>query len=188
MLCDRCKKNEAVVFIFADINGKKVKYRLCQNCAQSANIVNLPFSLISMGADFAQEGIDKKKKRSATHLSSGKEPEGIPISGENGSEALRCSVCGTTIGEVARKMRFGCANCYKIFGRDIIGSNKKTGIPSPDAEGNSLPEDISVALLKKAQIEKLKLRLARAIKKEDYERAAVIRDEIKKLTDGADIA
>ncbi len=199
MLCDKCKKNEANVFIIADINGKKNKLRLCSNCAKSSNLIDIPLSLMAIGdgevnGDIVGELLGlkipqssgKKNKKQHTHyviddiekiFGFSPTPEFVINSDRELKNPLpsECPLCKTKFSEIISKMRFGCANCYQTYGRYIL--KKSSDVESPLSEDTAL-------IPQKSKIEKLKIRLANAIKKENYERAAIIRDEIKKLSDG----
>lgn len=82
-----------------------------------------------------------------------------------------CAACGTTIQDIANTSRIGCPDCYTTFKEElkpfIMNFHK-----AYQHIGKS-PKKIDTKDLKKA--------LEEAIKKEDYELAAKLRDEIKKL-------
>ena len=82
-----------------------------------------------------------------------------------------CATCGITIQEIANTNRIGCPDCYNHFKEElkpfIMNYHK-----SLQHIGKS-PKKINTGDLKKA--------LEDAIKKEDYELAAKLRDEIKNL-------
>ena len=74
--------------------------------------------------------------------------------------------------------RLGCDNCYVIYSdkldpliRRLHGNTKHTG---------KIPKRISETMKASKQIENLKEQLNRAIQNEEYEKAAELRDEIKK--------
>lgn len=82
-----------------------------------------------------------------------------------------CTSCGTTINDIANTSRIGCPDCYTTFKEElkpfIMNFHK-----AYQHIGKS-PKKIDTKDLKKA--------LEEAIKKEDYELAAKLRDELKKL-------
>lgn len=104
---------------------------------------------------------------------------------------LACGNCGTTLEEVKRGHRLGCAECYTVFGdillNEMIAANrlsarfvnsKKTApLHIGRAPGETLAINPSSRLL--ALNEALKETLSR----EDYEQAAWLRDQIKALTE-----
>lgn len=85
-----------------------------------------------------------------------------------------CAHCGTTLDRLSKSNRVGCAECYEVFAEEIdqilfeeIGNNRKT----LDYDIQSNEEKIII----------LQEKLDSAIKDEEYELAALLRDEIKKI-------
>jgi protein arginine kinase activator len=86
-----------------------------------------------------------------------------------------CPSCGFTIHDIANTSRIGCGDCYSYFKKDLEpfilkyhGSLKHVG---------KAPKTIH----KKVNIKELQKHLDEAIKKEDYELATKLRDDIKNL-------
>ena len=90
-----------------------------------------------------------------------------------------CPTCGISEEEVARTGRVGCADCYREFAplltpyiRRIHGNATHTGrVPA------------KVAASPKRRREALEREMNEAIGTQNFERAAEIRDELKKLAD-----
>ncbi|NOR44276.1 MAG: hypothetical protein GQ534_01725 [Candidatus Delongbacteria bacterium] len=85
-----------------------------------------------------------------------------------------CANCGITLDRVVKSNRVGCAECYDIFATEIddilyeeIGNNRLT----LDFGKQSDEEKIII----------LQDKLDSAIKSEEYELAALLRDELKKI-------
>ena len=84
-----------------------------------------------------------------------------------------------TYSEFKKIGRFGCANCYQAFKKNILpllkrihGSVQHLGkIPPKTARETKVMEEIK----------SLKLRLEKNIELEDYEGAARLRDQIKEI-------
>lgn len=114
----------------------------------------------------------------------------VPVS-HGKKSALCCDRCGTTLEEVVTGQPLGCAECYVVFAefivKELIASD---GIPtllkqkpqtlhigrSPEQKG-SLELSSKLAALHEA--------LNEALKKENYEQAAYLRDQIKSITEKA---
>jgi protein arginine kinase activator len=103
------------------------------------------------------------------------------LSGEGASKLgqVQCPTCGLRYGEFARAGRLGCADCYEAFDvqlrrllRRVHGSTRHVG------KTPGLARPVSDRRL---QLQRLQDDLQRAIGAEDYERAAGIRDEIRRL-------
>ncbi|MBQ4160178.1 MAG: UvrB/UvrC motif-containing protein [Peptococcaceae bacterium] len=92
-----------------------------------------------------------------------------------------CPVCKTRLSEVAKTGKAGCSKCYTVFRPQLeymlgrIHSNTKHAGKVSESAG----ERIKV----KKELEKLQKDLQTAIAKQDFEQAAVLRDQIKALHD-----
>lgn len=158
MLCDICKKNNAVVHYTEVVDDKIKKLNLCEECAINKGIgVQTPFSI--------------------GELLGGLTPKSFEPSAAE--KALTCHGCGMSLAEFKETGRLGCYQCYEVFSKSLIPllgnihkSTKHVGkIPS------TAKETIGVA----AKIRELELKLQEAVKKEEFEQAAKLRDQIRNL-------
>ncbi len=102
---------------------------------------------------------------------------------------LCCGVCGTSLESVKMSQPLGCPECYTVFANFILSELiAADGIPSskkikPQALhiGSSPQQPSSVALSSK--LASLSEALNEALRKENYEQAAWLRDQIKAMTD-----
>ena len=93
-----------------------------------------------------------------------------------------CPVCGHTWNDFRRTGRFGCGECYKTFRNGAAQVIRQT--QSGDHAGK-LPSKSGAEIKAKRHLEELKRQLKAAVDKEDYETAAKLHAEIKKLEGGA---
>lgn len=110
---------------------------------------------------------------------------------EEVSAGVACGNCGTTLDAVKMGSALGCPNCYELFG-DIILSELK--------EAENLPQRLSVTnksstihigripgetleITPSLRLLALNEALNETLKREDYEQAAILRDQIKALTE-----
>ncbi|MBN2378242.1 UvrB/UvrC motif-containing protein [candidate division WOR-3 bacterium] len=159
MLCEECHELEAEVLVTeVDASGNLKEKHLCKICAaKKGYIVQKQKPLTEMFADFLKER------------------------GEKEEEELTCSVCGMSWAEFRRQGRFGCAHCYREFGERIErlisriqGTTRHTGREaSADSQNPSAHKDMEVKRLRKE--------LAKAIQEEEYEKAARLRDDLRKF-------
>ncbi|MGG7079617.1 UvrB/UvrC motif-containing protein [Clostridium sardiniense] len=171
MLCERCNKNEAKIHLIKSINGDKTGVWLCDNCAKIFGELSIVKSSDGKGLSF--------NKIINSLL------ENFPLKDEKVTN-LVCKACGTTYEEVKEKRILGCNKCYYYFKDNLIPVIKRN-------QGNiehigKIPKREGVIIKKKKKIKKLKSDIEKAIVIEDYEKAAVIRDEIwdleKELKEG----
>jgi len=109
---------------------------------------------------------------------------------EGGKAGLVCGECGTTLEAVRRGAPLGCSVCYDVFGDVLlpgllsakkvspstIKKKKTVSLHIGRAPGESLEISPSLQLLA------LNEALDETLKREDYEQAAWLRDQIKSLT------
>jgi protein arginine kinase activator len=133
---------------------------LCEECAQKKGMEFKPEIQL---ADFVSTLVDL----------------GLPTKKEK--KVTSCPVCGLTYSEFKRTGRLGCSNCYEVFSfylmhllERIHGKTKHIGKSS-----NVVPKITKSDLQKQRDV--LKKKLQGAIKSEQYEKAAELRDKINKL-------
>lgn len=91
-----------------------------------------------------------------------------------------CPQCGTTAHEAMVDGVLGCETCYDVFA-SILTQQLQEGHATPVHVGNS-PELLNSETINK-KIESLQLALSEALSTENYEQAATLRDQIKRLTE-----
>lgn len=174
MLCDICKQNEATVHVTNVVNGVKKEYNICESCAKKHKGFNLiDPNFIDMG------NIDISSPFSFTNVLSGL-MDYMTQSTQNEIEPqLVCENCGMTYNEFKETGLLGCSECYKNFQSTLSPVIKRV-------QGNvehvgKLPKKSAKGIAGKRKILKLKEDLQKAIAEEEYEEAAKIRDEIRKI-------
>lgn len=166
MICQNCNQKEANVHITKVINGIKTEMHLCEECAKQKNEFStgsyfgfgmpLSFQNILDGFVEAMDGTPKYIKKEET-----------------------CPICGMTFENFRETGRLGCANCYKAFEDQMIPLIRR--IHGNIEHNGKIPKRAGGMLKVKKDIEKMKDELKNAVNHEEYERAAKLRDEIKKL-------
>ena len=165
MLCQHCQKNEATTHIKTNINGVTAEYRLCSECAQELGYGGM---FPDFTADFG--GMLGSFLSAALPARSG---------------ASRCPTCGSTMNDIKKIGKVGCASCYDLFFnelmptiRSIHGNTEHIG-KRPVIEYTENHEEKAPADDKAKKLEQLRAELKKAIEDENFERAAQLRDEIK---------
>ena len=164
MLCENCKKNNATTYFKRNINGNIQEVYLCSECAAKLNHGSTTASLF----DFFM-------------------PTQFRIRAER--EQKKCS-CGTTFFNISKSGKVGCPDCYETFKNELAailkrinGGENHTG-RCPERLKNSKPQEKhteKTEIPSKNKVEDLRKKLEEAIKYENFEEAAKIRDEIKAL-------
>lgn len=174
MLCNKCKKREATTHVKSVVNGKYEEYMLCSACANELGYNNMwgdftsDFSSI-LGSFFS----NALPERTAT---------------------TRCPVCGSTFHDISQSSKVGCAKCYELFYSDLMPSIKRihsntthngkrppqiAQLKSPEKDKSAVDNDKSD--INNNDIEKLRHELENAVKEQNFELAAELRDKIKEM-------
>jgi len=160
MLCDICKQNVAKVHLTQIIEGQTKKIDLCEECSKSKGVDDpTGFSLadLLMGLGASQE------------LEKASSPAG----------KTKCPSCGFTQADFKKTGRLGCTECYQTFadGLDALLKSMHKGTHHV----GKVPQALQATQDIENKIRRLQKRLDKAIAQEDFEQAAVLRDEIKSL-------
>ena len=157
MLCCVCKEKEATVHLTQIAADKMQKADLCEECAK-------------------QKGVNDPAGHSLADLllGLGTTPEVEPSVG--GVEA-KCPACGFTQADFKQAGRLGCAQCYKTVAEGLEpllksmhkGTRHKGKVPAALRESHDLADKLKT----------LQKKLDKAVTDEDFEQAALCRDEIK---------
>jgi len=164
MKCDvESCDNEATVHLTEIREGKKHEMHLCERCAAEKGLPGKAhFSISDLLAGIASQAQAQAQKA------------------RRGKEAV-CPACGTTLSQFQSSGRFGCAECYTAFKDDVMGLVEK--IHDSSQHVGKAPKRVSADVSMQKEIRQLQVELKRAIRREDYEKAATLRDQIKRLED-----
>ncbi|MEA4849485.1 MAG: UvrB/UvrC motif-containing protein [Clostridiaceae bacterium] len=162
MICDECGKRPAAVHITKVENGKKSDMHLCEQCAMQKNLLNLStsFSINDLLAGLLNSG-------GASHIKTEMVND------------VKCDVCGLSYSKFKETGRFGCGNCYKVFGERLNPLFKK--VHGNTSHTGKIPNRAGGRIKVLREVERLKQLLDEAIRNEEYEKAAAIRDEIREI-------
>ncbi len=183
MLCNICKAREARIFYTEIINGEKKEQYLCEECAARNTSLRLkapfggePFSLggLLSGLFEGEQERAHGREKSSEAVSAGAQP------------GTACPECGMTYEEFREHGQFGCAACYRNFGKlltrnmkNIQGSDVHVGKwPKNAGERTEQPAEPAPEL---SETERIALQLDQAVEREEYELAASLRDRLREL-------
>ena len=154
MKCHHCN-SQATVHLTQIINGQMHKMDLCEACAQEKGVTNPDNLSIGNLLDDNQPKIDAS------------------------TASMTCESCGTTHQEFKKGGRLGCEACYHVF-RPVLeplldgmhaGIKHLGKVPSRSVKKKSAEENEGI----------LQKELKKAVEEENYEKAAELRDRLKKL-------
>lgn len=165
MKCDSCGKENANIHMTSIVNGAKEEHHYCQQCA------------------------NQKEQRGGTMFSSMFDDSFFnnqffanvmyPQSALGNSKQITCPQCGMTISAFNHQGRLGCDRCYEAFRQHLVPLIKR--IQGSISYEGRIPQRGAADLKVEQTIKQLRNELIQAVKEEQFERAAQIRDEIKSL-------
>ena len=91
----------------------------------------------------------------------------------------KCPECGSSYHEIASSGKVGCAQCYDTFAEELARSIQS--IHGTTNHTGAVPARQRAKQERSEWIKKLKKDLQDAVRREDYEAAAKLRDEIRQL-------
>jgi len=162
MTCDSCGEGDAVVHLTQVENDEAKIVHLCEQCAAEKGLqASEPLSEVPLAGFLAKISQEADPERGADQV------------GE-------CDYCGLTFAGFREAGRLGCPHCYVTFEahlrgllRRVHGATQHVGkvyLPPDPAEGD-----------RALRLSTLKTRLDQAVSTENFERAALLRDEIRSL-------
>jgi protein arginine kinase activator len=160
MLCNVCNKNQATIHLEGFVNGKSMFLHLCEDCASSKgfnfNATKQNFSLVDLLANLSD----------------------WEIPGHKSLKTVTCPNCGLSYTKFKETARLGCPKCYDTFALQLTPLLKRIH-GSCTHKGRSPKTIVSESSDK--TVSDLKKELKAALEKEDYEKAAELRDRIKDI-------
>lgn len=193
MLCQSCRKNQATVKVTTVINGQKTETHLCEECARKTGELNF----MEPGLTIQQLLANLLAQQIGGEVTVGDEPvkaPAAPTGAEAGTpgggpgaawtpvtkqEPKRCPTCGMTFNQFRQIGRLGCSDCYRTFDRPLEPLLQR--IHGGHLHGGKVPRRAGGEIEQRREIAQLKEQMSLAIAKEEFEKAAVIRDRLREL-------
>lgn len=161
MICQSCKERTATVHLTEINNGQRSERHLCQECAQQHGLAT-------------QTQIPLNELLS-TLLST--QPQAGQDTPESASDHA-CPVCGMTLKRFSKESLLGCPHDYDEFQQELMPLVEQTQNGKTSHCGK-IPSRRPQEDRKNVELSNLRRLLDVAVKNEDYEAAARLRDQIK---------
>ncbi len=162
MQCENCKKNEATIHLTEITEGLRSEMHLCELCAQEQGIAvksQIPLNELLGGLLAAQPADDE-------------------LFGD--SEKPACPQCGFTLEQFRKEGLLGCPYDYEAFERTLLPLIEKAH-DGRTTHCGKVPSKTPANAKKQIELMTLHQQLEVAVRKEDYELAAKLRDKINQL-------
>lgn len=164
MVCQECKKRQASVHFTKIVNGEKMELKLCEVCAKERGDLDL-----GHGEHFSFHKL----------LAGLLDIDELQVMGEQEMEKATCNNCGLSEHSFVNSGRLGCSECYNTFGFKLDPLLKR--IQGGSSHVGKVPVRAGGKIRIKREMQNLRDKLNMCIAKEDFEQAAIIRDQIKEL-------
>ncbi len=167
-MCEECGQNEACYTVSVMMNGNVTQRHLCADCMAKMNM-NLAAGNIKhlLGAIMAA-------------ITGGGEEQAAPAIPPE--QDVACERCGTLLSQFTQTGRLGCPDCYRVFREQLTPMLQQ--IHGRVQHAGRKPLDTEAAQRRRSLYERLSRQLEQAVAAEDYESAAVLRDQLRRLNDG----
>lgn len=157
MICQVCNKKKATVRVNEiQKDGTHKQVHLCDDCAKEYG-VSLKFSFNELLGNLIGSQLGETKKGSK----------------------VKCPNCGLNYDEFKNIGRLGCPKDYEVFKRNLDPLLEK--IQSGLQHVGKVPANIGERMHRQQEMNRLMRELEVAVSREDYEKAAELRDSIHKL-------
>ncbi len=171
MLCDICNQNQATVHLTEIIDDQITELHLCEECARKKSLqMEQQFGLADLLAGLAEFGKPEESTEGA---------------------GLKCPNCGLTYEDFKKFGRLGCGICYPSFRKYLMpllkkihGSTQHVGKMLTNLETKvetNIETDVGLKEEKKTDLVDLRMKLQKAIEREEFEEAAKLRDKLREL-------
>lgn len=160
-MCEECGLHPANIHLTQIVGNETQSFHLCEECAQ-------------------KRGINISIDEEAMHSDADADTSAIPLSPGPAGDDRECPSCRMKLSEFRSKGWLGCSGCYRAFEEEIeallLQSNGST-----EHKGKMYRQS-AADKKEKADVSQLRSELDSAIKNEEFERAAKLRDAIHQLT------
>lgn len=166
-LCEECGVNEACYTISVMMGGQVTQRHLCADCMAkmnmnlaAGNVKHLLSAIMSAITGAAEEA----------EASSTISPE----------EDVVCERCNTTLSQFTKSGKLGCPSCYTAFREQLTPMLQQ--IHGRVQHAGRKPIDDEAAQRRRTIYDRLSRQLEQAVAVEDFESAAVLRDQLRHLS------
>ena len=161
MLCQKCNKNIANVYLKNNINGNITESYLCSSCANEIYGESMK-AFGGFNNDFISNMFNLNKASPAL-------------------QAVKdvCPLCGSTFAQIAQSGKVGCGECYTTFRNELEPNVMR--IHGRAHHTGKIPKNLTLKISGRRKIEELSAKLKKMIEEQNFEEAAVIRDEINNI-------
>lgn len=188
MLCNLCKKNPAVIYLEQPGSPRPRRLCLCESCAITRGIITKPQIPDQKKINDLMDELEREDRKNQE------------------DQKVLCPVCSRSLYDLKSTHIVGCQYCYEAFSAEIeemsgadidsdvtvaVKTKRKKKVLVDDSEKDTIDTKESVTPKRRTRKQKvaspaktlqgLQDALDKAVKLENYEEAAKLRDEINNM-------
>ena len=167
-LCEECGVNEACYTISVMMGGQITQRHLCADCMAKMNM-NLAAGNVKHLLSAIMSAI----------TGAAEEAEAAAPAVDEASAAIACERCNTTLGQFTKSGKLGCPHCYTAFREQLTPMLQQ--IHGRVQHAGRKPIEDEAAQRRRTLYDRLTRQLEQAVAVEDFESAAVLRDQLRRL-------
>lgn len=161
MQCQICNERDATIHLTEITDGIRTEMHICEHCAAEQDIAvksHIPINELLSNLLAVQ-------------------PTDEEIAGGS-DQKLACPTCGFTLAQFRKEGVLGCPGDYEVF-EDVLAPLIEKAHDGRTTHCGKVPLRTPVDAKKQLELLNLRQRLEAAVRSEDYELAAQLRDKIK---------
>ena len=166
-LCDECGKNEACYTVSVMMGGQVTQRHLCADC------------MAKMNMNLAAGNVKQLLSAIMSALTGDDEDEAAPAVAPE--DDVLCGRCNTTLSQFTKSGKLGCPYCYTAFREQLTPMLQQ--IHGRVQHAGRKPIEDEAAQRRRAVYDRLTRQLEQAVAAENFETAAILRDQLKHLAD-----
>ncbi len=171
-LCEECGQNEACYTVSVMMDGQVTQRHLCADCMAKMNMNIAAGNIKQLLSSIMNALVGANEEAKAPEIA----PE----------DDVLCERCGTTLSQFTKSGKLGCPACYTSFREQLTPMLQQ--IHGRVQHAGRKPLDTEAAQRRRAVYDRLSRQLEQAVAMEDFETAAILRDQLRHLshTEGGD--
>jgi protein arginine kinase activator len=163
MQCQICSKRTATIHLTEITAGQRTELHICEQCASEQGI-----------ATHSQMSINEL----LSHLLA-VQPSDEEMFGPAEREQV-CPTCGFTLDRLRKEGTLGCPHDYEVFEQALLPLIERAH-GGKSSHCGKVPTKLPTDTRKFVKLSQLRKQLEEAVREEDYERAAKLRDQMKQM-------
>lgn len=175
MICQRCGQRDATVHLVELVDGRRKNHWLCAVCAGRSEEDDEGTPGFRFGGNPGEENSEEDAYSLTAFLGQILEPQGDDAH----ADLPACPACGYTFAQFRQTNQLGCPRCYESFRGPLHAILSR--LHRHVSHLGKAPRPTDGETDRPGVLSRTRVALEKAIAAEDFEKAALLRDEIQRL-------